>query len=141
MLRDENSFRVWSLENKEGSEAELIQRFFDGIDKYTPQLVSWNGGGFDLPVLHYRSLIHGIQALHYWDTGDNNREFKWNNYIGRYHARHLDLMDMLALYQSRAAVPLDDIAKLVGFLENWEWMVLKFGAHSRMERLQQLKLL
>ena len=115
VLRDENNFRVWSLENKEGSEAELIQRFFDGIDKYTPQLVSWNGCGFDLPVLHYRSLIHGIQALHYWDTGDNNREFKWNNYIGRYHARHLDLMDMLALYQSRAAVPLDDIAKLVGF--------------------------
>jgi predicted PolB exonuclease-like 3'-5' exonuclease len=30
------------------SEGILVQRFFDGIDKYTPQLVSWNGGGFDL---------------------------------------------------------------------------------------------
>ena len=27
---------------------------------YTPDLVTWNGGGFDLPVLHYRALRHGI---------------------------------------------------------------------------------
>ena len=36
----------------------------------------------------------------YWDLGDGDlrglREFKWNNYIGRYHLRHLDLMDLLA---------------------------------------------
>jgi hypothetical protein len=24
--------------------------------------VSWNGGGFDLPVMHYRGLIHGVKA-------------------------------------------------------------------------------
>jgi 3'-5' exonuclease len=59
-LRDKNDFRVWSLGNAEDPEAELIRRFFEGIDKYSPQLVSWNGGGFDLPVLHYRSLIHGL---------------------------------------------------------------------------------
>jgi len=57
-----------------------------GIDKYTPQLVSWNGGGFDLPVLHYRGLIHGVQCARYWDMGEDDREFKWNNYISRYHA-------------------------------------------------------
>ena len=66
-LRDKNDFRVWSLGTTEDSEDELIRRFFEGIDKYTPQLISWNGGGFDLPVLHYRSLIHGIQARRYWD--------------------------------------------------------------------------
>ncbi len=41
------------------------KRFFDGIDKYTPTLVSWNGGGFDLPVLHYRALKHGVAAPRY----------------------------------------------------------------------------
>ncbi len=51
---------VWSLGEPDAPEAELIQRFFDGIEKYTPDLVSWNGGGFDLPVLHYRALRHGI---------------------------------------------------------------------------------
>ena len=114
-LRDKNDFRVWSLGNSADSEAELIRRFFEGIDKYSPQLVSWNGGGFDLPVLHYRSLIHGLQARRYWDMGDGDREFKWNNYLSRYHTRHLDLMDLLALYQPRANAPLDELAKLMGF--------------------------
>ena len=118
-LREGDGFRVWSLGTPEDDEGELIRRFFDGIEKYTPQLVSWNGGGFDLPVLHYRSLVHGISAPRYWDQGESDykdsREFKWNNYISRYHARHLDLMDLLALYQPRNNVPLDEMAKLIGF--------------------------
>ena len=114
-LREREGFRVWSLGSPEDGEGELIRRFFDGIEKYTPQLVSWNGGGFDLPVLHYRSLVHGISAPRYWDQGEDERDFKWNNYISRYHARHLDLMDLLALYQPRNNVPLDEMAKLTGF--------------------------
>jgi predicted PolB exonuclease-like 3'-5' exonuclease len=114
-LREGDSFRVWSLGTPESDEAEIIQRFYDGIEKYTPNLVSWNGSGFDLPVLHYRALIHGIQAPRYWDMGDDDREFKWNNYISRYHMRHLDLMDVMALYNGRANAPLDQIAQLCGF--------------------------
>ncbi|HEX6007149.1 MAG TPA: 3'-5' exonuclease [Burkholderiales bacterium] len=117
-LRERDSFRIWSLGGPQQSEAELIQRFFDGLEKYTPQLVSWNGCGFDLPVLHYRGLIHGVKAPRYWDMGDgdhrDSRDFKWNNYISRYHTRHLDLMDLLALYQPRANAPLDSIAQLLG---------------------------
>jgi len=111
-LRDRDSFKVWSIGGE--SEGELIQRFFDGVEKYTPQLVSWNGGGFDLPVMHYRGLIHGVRARRYWDLGEEDREFKWNNYISRYHSRHLDLMDLLALYQPRANAPLDALAQLMG---------------------------
>jgi len=114
-LRDRDNFKVWTLGNPQDDEAELIRRFFEGIEKYTPQLVSWNGGGFDLPVLHYRALIHGIQAPRYWDLGEDDREFKWNNYISRYHMRHLDLMDLLAMYQPRANAPLDEMAQLCGF--------------------------
>jgi predicted PolB exonuclease-like 3'-5' exonuclease len=106
---------VWTLGSAEDDEGALIKRFFDGIEKYTPQLVSWNGGGFDLPVLHYRAMIYGVQAPRYWDMGEDDREFKWNNYISRYHTRHLDLMDLIALYQPRANAPLDDIAQLCGF--------------------------
>ena len=113
-LRDKDTFRVWSIGGGGESEADIIQRFFDGIEKYTPQLVSWNGGGFDLPVLHYRGLINGVRAPRYWDTGDDDRDFRYNNYISRYHMRHCDLMDLLALYQSRAVAPLDEIAQLLG---------------------------
>ncbi len=115
VLREGDTFKVWSLGGLEDDEGSIIQRFFDGIDKYTPQLVSWNGGGFDLPVLHYRGLIHGVQCARYWDMGEDDREFKWNNYISRYHARHLDLMDLLAMYTGRANAPLDELAKLIGF--------------------------
>ena len=114
-MREGDSFRVWSLGSLEDDEGTLIQRFFDGIEKFTPQLVSWNGGGFDLPVLHYRSLIHGVQCTRYWDMGEDDKDFKWNNYISRYHARHLDLMDLLALYTARANAPLDELARLIGF--------------------------
>ena len=111
-LRDRDTFKVWSIGGE--SEGELIQRFFEGVEKYTPQLVSWNGGGFDLPVMHYRGLIHGVKARRYWELGEEDREFKWNNYISRYHSRHLDLMDLLALYQPRANAPLDALAQLMG---------------------------
>jgi predicted PolB exonuclease-like 3'-5' exonuclease len=114
-LREGDQFKVWTLGAPDEPEGQLIQRFFDGIEKYTPNLVSWNGGGFDLPVLHYRGMIHGVQAPRYWDMGDDDREFKWNNYISRYHTRHLDLMDLLAMFNARANAPLDAMGQLCGF--------------------------
>lgn len=114
-LRSGNNFRVWSLGDEDAGEAEIVQRFFDGIAKYTPDLVSWNGGGFDLPVLHYRALLHGIQASRYWETGEGDRDFKWNNYLSRFHWRHVDLMDVLSAYQPRARASLDQAAVLLGF--------------------------
>lgn len=114
-LRWDDKIHISSLGNIHSNEAEIIQKFFHLLDKFTPQLISWNGGGFDLPVLHYRALIHGIQANNYWDMGEKNSSFKYNNYISRYHNRHTDLMDLLSLYNLRAAVPLDDLAKLCGF--------------------------
>ena len=113
-LRSDEGVRVWSLGTPEESEPGIVKRFFDGIEKYTPQLVSWNGSGFDLPVLHYRALMHGIAGCSYWDLGENDREFKFNNYISRFHTRHTDLMDVLAGFQNRAWAPLDEIAQLCG---------------------------
>jgi len=115
VLRSRDRVTVWSLGEEDSDEKELIQRFFDGIDKFVPTLVSWNGSGFDLPVLHYRALLHGVAAPRYWDSGDDDRDFKWNNYLSRYHSRHTDLMDVLAGYQARANAPLDEIATMLGF--------------------------
>lgn len=114
VLRSADRVTVWSLGNEEAAEDELVRRFFDGIERFRPLLVSWNGRGFDLPVLHYRALLHGIEAAHYWDVGEEDRESRWNNYISRFHWRHIDLMDVLSGYQPRATAPLDAIATLVG---------------------------
>ena len=119
VFRNAEGLRVHSLVDREpegkSQEGKIIQSFFNTIERHVPQLVSWNGGGFDLPVLHYRGLRHGVVASQYWDMGEDDRDFKWNNYIGRYHLRHLDLMDLLAMYQPRASAPLDALAKLCGF--------------------------
>lgn len=115
LLCTTNSIRVWSLGSSDSSEKEIITRFFDGIGRYSPTLVSWNGSGFDLPVLHYRSLLHGVDARRYWETGEGEREFRFNNYLSRYHWRHIDLMDILAGFNLRAAAPLQSIAIMLGF--------------------------
>ncbi len=116
VFRNAEGLRVHSFVDRDGvGEAKVIQGFFNTLEKHVPQLVSWNGGGFDLPVLHWRGLRHGIVASKYWDQGEDDREFKYNNYIARYHSRHLDLMDLLAMYQPRANAPLDAMAKLCGF--------------------------
>jgi len=115
VLRTGERFRVWSLGDPDSSERELVERFFDGIERYSPNLVSWNGSGFDLPVLHYRALLHGVAAPRYWESGDDDQSFRWNNYLNRFHSRHTDLMDVLAAYQPRAFAPLDEIAQMLGF--------------------------
>jgi predicted PolB exonuclease-like 3'-5' exonuclease len=114
-LKAGSDFRVWSLAEPDDGEPDILRRFFEGIEKYTPQLVSWNGGGFDLPVLHHRAMVRGVTASRYWEWGDEDRDFRYNNYVNRYHTRHLDLMDVLAAYQARANAPLDAMAQLCGF--------------------------
>ena len=116
VFRNSEGLRIHSFTDRDGaSEGKIVQTFYNAIEKHTPQLVSWNGSGFDLPVLHYRGLRHGVVADKYWDMGDDDREFKWNNYIARYHQRHLDLMDLLAMYIPKNNAPLDAMAKLCGF--------------------------
>ena len=133
VFRSRDVLKVSSLGDEQSGEKELIQRFYDGIGKSTPDLVSWNGAGFDLPVLHYRALKYGIQAPRYWETGDEDQSFRWNNYLNRFHSRHLDLMDVLSGYQNRARAGLDNVSQLIrlpgkfGMHGNQVWEQYQFG--------------
>src|SRR4029078_2770119 len=60
-------------------------------------------------------LMQGVSAARYWDWGDADRDFRFNNYLARFHTRHLDVMDVVAQYQPRAGASLDAIARLCGF--------------------------
>ncbi len=115
VLRHRDQVKVWSLGEEDASEAELIQRFFDGIARFTPTLISWNGAGFDLPVLNYRALINGVCCPRYWELGNEETQFRYNNYLSRFHWRHVDLMDVLSGYQARMVAPLDAMATMLGF--------------------------
>lgn len=113
-LRTKHQFKIASLGNIHSDEPTLIELFFKCIEKWLPTLVSWNGSGFDLPVLHYRALLYGISSPSYWNIGNEDASFRWNNYLSRYHYRHTDLMDILAAYQGRANAPLTEIAVMLG---------------------------
>lgn len=115
LLEDrDNGFRLFSLETHKEGEAKVVERFFNGIERLRPQLLSWNGKGFDMPVLHYRGLLHGVVARTYWEDGENDQSFRWNSYISRYHRRHLDLMDTLSSHQLRAAAALATLSRQLG---------------------------
>ena len=47
----------------ERSEKEIISAFVNRIADLTPQLVTFNGAAFDLPVVRYRAMVCGVGAL------------------------------------------------------------------------------
>ena len=112
---DGEKLLVDSIGDESSPEKDLLRIFFTLLGKHKPQLVSWNGSGFDLPVLHYRALFRNVDASLYWEMGDSDQAFRWNNYQSRYHQRHLDLMDVLSGYNGRNVAPLDEVSKVMGF--------------------------
>ena len=83
---------------------------------YTPQLVSWNGSGFDLPVLHYRALIHGVAAPLATGTGATTTATSSSTTTSAASTRGTSTSWTCSRgYQPRASAPLDAMARLCGF--------------------------
>jgi 3'-5' exonuclease len=91
-------------------EKEIIQGFFQYMNRQKPRLVSFNGRTFDLPVLKYRALKHGVPASWLWRGGD-----KWANYHSRYAADwHCDLIDVLSDNGASARIRLEEACSILG---------------------------
>jgi predicted PolB exonuclease-like 3'-5' exonuclease len=89
----------------ERSEKDLVQAFVDKIAELNPQLVTFNGNTFDLPVLRYRAMAHGVAA-----PGLSARP-----YFNRYTDDAIDLCDVLSSFASQAkATTLHEICKVMG---------------------------
>ena len=92
------------------SEAEMLEGFFKIIDSRAPQLVSFNGRGFDMPVLKYRAMVHGLSCPRWFKEGD-----KWNNYETRYSLNyHLDLLEVLSDFGASARCSMHEVASAFG---------------------------
>ena len=108
-------FKLWSLGDAQSSEQELLQRFYDGIDRLSPRLVTWGGTEFEKPVLHYRSLLYAVNAARYWEHGDQQAQFKEHDYLDRSYQHHTDLSRVLAADINPSNSGLNEIARLCGF--------------------------
>ena len=75
------------------------------------RLVSWNGRGFDLPVLRYRAMMLGVAAPGFYRDDEERRA---NNYLGRYHDLHVDLMDVLSGHGASSRVGLGTLGPVLG---------------------------
>ncbi|WP_033915703.1 3'-5' exonuclease [Campylobacter sputorum] len=95
------------------NEKEKINDFINFINKKNPRLVSFNGRGFDLPMLMIRAMKYNIQAPAYFEI--NNKEFnktKWENYRSRYDGVfHLDLLDHISDFRTVSGISLDMLCK------------------------------
>lgn len=99
-----------SLSLDQHSEKEILATFLRAFDKNPlPTLVSYNGAGFDLQVILYRMLHHGLSAPRLF--GAQNKY----GYTYRYSDMHIDLIDKLALYNNYNRQKLDTVAALCGF--------------------------
>jgi len=88
----------------ERSEKELIQSFVDKIAELNPQLVTFNGNSFDLPILRYRAMTHSIAA-----PGLSARP-----YFNRYTDDAIDLCDVLSSFAPQAKATLNELCRVMG---------------------------
>ena len=86
------------------SERELIAAFVDKIAQLKPQMVTFNGSSFDLPVLRYRAMVHKVSAV-----GLAARQ-----YFHRYTDDAVDLCDVLASFSSGGKATLHEICRVMG---------------------------
>jgi predicted PolB exonuclease-like 3'-5' exonuclease len=93
------------------TEPALLAAFWAQLSADAPLVISWNGRGFDVPVLLHRSFLHGIPARPWFDHGGVNR---YRNYGYRYGDRHIDLMDVMADYGAVRSYGLDVTAQAAG---------------------------
>ena len=94
------------LKAEEQGECGMVRAFWEELEAFDGTLVSFNGRGFDLPVLELQALRFGGTAPKYFSQRDGFRS--------RY-GRHFDLYDFLSNSGvSRLRGGFDLLAKLVG---------------------------
>ena len=89
------------------TEGEMLTDFAHWLDAKKPTVVTWNGRGFDMPVITSRALRHGVPMP--WWFSDRNTRYRYST------DGHFDLMDFLADFGAAKNARLDVYAKLVGF--------------------------
>ena len=89
----------------------MVSKFWQTFEG-AQTLVTFNGRGFDLPVLETQALKHGLSLPRYFATGESRSTYRGSRYADAY---HIDLCDFLsnfgAAYRRNS---LDLLAKMIG---------------------------
>ena len=82
----------------------MIAAFVDRIAELSPQLVTFNGSSFDLPVLRYRAMVHAVGAP----------GLAIRSYFHRYTEDAVDLCDVLSSFSPQAKATLHEMCRVMG---------------------------
>lgn len=105
--------RVSSMQGKD--EKEKIEKFLHFINTYNPRLISFNGRGFDLPMIMIRAMLYNLTAQAYFEVDSRIlQKTKWENYKSRYDGKfHLDLLDHISDFRAVSGFGLDGLCKVL----------------------------
>lgn len=137
---------LFSLTADKFSEKDILAKFFrafSDIEKL-PQLISWNGSGFDIPVLIYRAMQYDLSSPWLFEEGERIKNMRFDNYVNRFQTKHLDLMDRFSQYGASRREAMDVVASLYGLpgktdvdgsmvgdlVSNGEWQTLSIYCES-----------
>ncbi len=113
-LQADENYRIRSIKSSgidRFPEKELVSRFWETFENVRT-LVTFNGRGFDLPVLEARALKHGIPLRRYFAAGESRNTYRGSRYSDAY---HIDLCDFLSNFGAAyRRSSLDLLAKLIG---------------------------
>jgi predicted PolB exonuclease-like 3'-5' exonuclease len=87
----------------ERPEKALIASFVDRIAELYPQVVTFNGSSFDLPVLRYRATVHGVSAP----------SLSQRPYFNRYTEDAIDLC-VLSSFSFQGKATLHELCRVMG---------------------------
>src|SRR4029077_9114920 len=87
-------------------EAGMMADFADFMGKWRPQVITWNGRGFDLPVLALRALRFGLNFGWYYRGEGYRYRFSEEG--------HLDLCDVISDHGAAKMTSLDGAARIIG---------------------------
>lgn len=97
------------------NEKEKIEKFINFINEHHPRLISFNGRGFDLPMIMIRAMRYNIPSPAYFES--ENLEYnknKWENYRSRYDGRfHMDLLDHISEFRAVGGLKLDHLCMVL----------------------------
>lgn len=104
-LDEDYALRRIGCIGEDKDEAGMLADLAEFCDKHRPHLVTYNGRGFDVPVLTLRCLRHGVPMRFAYD-----KQFRY-----RFTDEgHLDLFDYLSDHGAAKVGSLDKLAHLVG---------------------------
>jgi predicted PolB exonuclease-like 3'-5' exonuclease len=97
--------RITCLDAPQFRPAEIVKLFWEGMARLSKaRLVTFNGRGFDLPLMELAAFRYGRSGQSYFQTSRN-----------RFGGNHLDLLDWLGNYGAcRLAGGLNLLSKLLG---------------------------